>query len=112
MYFITTFTKLEKNDKGFWDFGSQRSVGYYEKLEDAKNIVINNVYDLCETIYEYALIERIKSDCIYPIVISQELYKVTNMTKIEGKKEVYNLDLKYERIKLPEDFVSYSIAIG
>ena len=51
MYFITT---LER------DFEGTRCVGYFSKLEDAVEAVINNYYDLNEAgYYPYAVIENI-----------------------------------------------------
>jgi hypothetical protein len=110
LFFVTTFRKLERQEDGFWDLGSQRTVGFYPTLEAAQDTVINNRCDLCETIYDYALIEEIGIG-LYPAPVRQELYRVTNATILKDGKEVYNPDLKYERIDLPEDFPT-GIAIG
>ena len=55
MYFITTIQ--EKND----EIVDQRCVGYVDTYENAEEIVKNNEYDICETIYNYAVIEAIPS---------------------------------------------------
>jgi len=112
MYFVTTFEQLNYDEFG-WKFGTTRTIGYFKFLEDAQHIVINNECDICETIYDYAIIEKIESDRLYPEVIFQELYKVKNITKIENSKEVYNIDgLSYEKIEIPENFICHSIVIG
>lgn len=54
MYFITTICKFDEyGPKG------TRCVGYFKDLEEAKDIVTNNKCDLWETIYNYAVIEKI-----------------------------------------------------
>jgi len=112
MYFLTTFEELSYDEYG-WDFGTTRTIGYFKILEDAQRRVINNECDICETIYDYAIIEKIESDRLYPEVIFQELYKVKDITKIENGKEVYNIDgLRYEKIDLPENFIHHSIVIA
>ena len=105
MYFITTFTKMEEDRNSFWDFGNQRTPVYYTKLEDARDAVINNACDMYETIYEFALIEEIEPNCFYPECTLKELYQVT-----KGGKYI---DIKYEKIDLPDNFPEYfSIVIG
>jgi len=112
MYFVTTFEQLSYDEYG-WDLGTTRTIGYFKLLEDAQRRVINNECDICETIYDYAIIEKIESDRLYPEVTFQELYKVKDITKIENGKEVYNIDgLRYERIELPKNFINHSIVIA
>jgi len=112
MYFLTTFEKLYYDEFG-WDFGDVRTVGYFEDIEEARIRIIENVYDLCETIYHYAIIEKILPNSLYPNVEFQELYKVKDRTKIVNGKEVYNIDgLSYEKIELPENFIEESIVIA
>ncbi len=111
MYFVTTFSKLEKDELGWYNFGSIRTVGYYADLEDARKTVINNAGDICETIYDYAIIEGVEQG-LYPITKLQELYKVKDITKTVDGKEYYNPDLTYEKIDLPKDFSECSLVIG
>lgn len=66
IYVITTFQKVECNDKGFIEYGSSRSVGWFETYEEALNIVENNIGDLNETIYDYAVIEKLGCG-LYPV---------------------------------------------
>jgi len=86
MYFITVMTKPAKdsmipNDVTCW--------GFYPKLSQAKNAVENNIADLWETIYDYAVIERIRSGITIPSKIIQ-WYKY----RIKSKK--------YESISEPK----------
>jgi hypothetical protein len=53
MYFITTLTDCSDNNY------SSRCVGYVKDKEVAIDLVENNIYDIFETIYHYAVIERI-----------------------------------------------------
>jgi hypothetical protein len=71
MYFITT---IEKTENLFDSFQNQRTVGFFEKLEQAEDIVKNNRCDINETIYDYAVIEYL-TDGIYPVAELIELYK-------------------------------------
>lgn len=93
IYLITTFEKMNPKDEyGILETGCRRSVGYYLKLADAEEIVKNNICDLWETIYDYAIIEEI-DEGIYPFVENKWFYK-------------YNIELnKYELMKnIPEQY--------
>lgn len=59
MYFITCFTKVNKDEYGL-DIGSVRTFGYFEKYEDAHQALKTNCCDIFETIYHYAVVERIE----------------------------------------------------
>lgn len=106
MFFITTLQTLEYDSEyNCWDFGAQRTPGYYANLEDARETVVNNWGDIYETIYKYILIEEIESDGLYPECTLKELYQVKRGEKYR--------DTTYERIDLPENFPQYfSIVIG
>ena len=54
LYFITTITDCSKDNY------SSRCVGYVKDKDVAIDIVKNNVCDLFETIYHYAVIEKIE----------------------------------------------------
>lgn len=60
IYTILVFTKLEKDKKGWPNFGSERLVGYYTNKDKAFNAIINNACDINETCYDYALIEEVE----------------------------------------------------
>jgi len=57
-YFITVFEKLDIDERGFPDTGSQRCWGFYSDKETAFRAVHENWTDLEETIYKYAIIEE------------------------------------------------------
>ena len=65
IYLITVMQKIEevvsKSGKrtGIPDFGDTRVVGYYFTYDDARETVVNNAGDIHETIYDYALIEKV-----------------------------------------------------
>jgi two-component SAPR family response regulator len=71
MYFITT---IEKTENLFDSFQNQRTVGFFENLDRAVDIVKNNRCDINETIYDYAVIEYL-TDGLYPVAELVELYK-------------------------------------
>ena len=53
MYFITTIEVKRKQIK------DTRCVGYYSKFDEAEKVVLSNSCDICETCYDYAVIENI-----------------------------------------------------
>ena len=59
IYAVLVFTKLEF-EKGFSNFGSERLVGYFFDKDDAINHVKENVCDIWETCYNYAIVEGVK----------------------------------------------------
>jgi hypothetical protein len=65
MFFITTFTKMEKTDLGCPDVGSSRTVGFVETFEEADQILKSNSCDIWETIYNWANIEEIGPGIYY-----------------------------------------------
>lgn len=99
MYFITVFTKFEKVDEFDWDFGDTQMIGYFYTLSQAQKIVTQNICDICKNTYEYAIIQEVEEDALYPTVINQELYQAKNMTTEDDR---YNPNLTYEQIKIPQ----------
>lgn len=59
MYFITVFEKVETSDVFFADFGCRRTWGYYPEYEMAAKALHENVTDMYEGCYKYAVIEKI-----------------------------------------------------
>ena len=65
IYVITIMTKVEEmvsssgKKMGIPDFGDSRTTGYYYTYDDARDAVVSNLYDMWETIYDYALIEKV-----------------------------------------------------
>jgi len=101
IYLVTTFASYEYVERfGWYELQADRTIGYYNKYEDAKNVVENNIGDICETIYNYAIIEGIEEG-LYPTCDIQELYEVRDIVK-DG---IYNIEeLYYKKIEAPNDF--------
>ena len=57
-YFITVFEKLDIDNLGWPDYGSNRCWGFYTDKDKAFQAVHENWTDMEETIYHYALIEE------------------------------------------------------
>lgn len=57
-YFITVFSRLDLDEKGWTDTGNRRCWGFYKDKDRAFQAVHENLTDLNETIYDYALIEE------------------------------------------------------
>lgn len=90
IYAIKTMTKCETVDKYWCEFGHERTVGFYTNFLDAYSTVHNNVGDLCETIYNYAMIEEVE----------EGLYGSAGMRTWWFK---YNQDTgTYDEIPIPE----------
>lgn len=95
MYFITVFENVAE-----WpNTGDQRAWGYYYKFADAKRAVENNLTNLHENCYNYALIERIDQGiCGYAeqmqwYVWDYENQRYTEMDQPESMKRLCNLAL-------------------
>ena len=73
MYFITCFSQCELTN-GFFDGGYCRCFGYYEYLYDAIKALKLNHCDMHETIYWYAVIEKI-GEGIHPEVEMEKWFK-------------------------------------
>lgn len=73
MYFITCFQKIGNGKYGL-DIGASRVVGYCSNYLIADSILRNNVCDIHETIYHYAVIEEIEEG-VYPTVKDRWFYK-------------------------------------
>jgi hypothetical protein len=82
IYFVTTLEDL------YDSYSFKRTVGYYCNIEDAKYVVENNVCDINETCYDYAVIEEIEEG-MYPRVEQQLFYKFDYFDK-KYKETSYN----------------------
>ena len=86
MYFITTIDST--ND-------DTRCVGYFKDFEEAEIRVLENAMDICETCYDYAVIENVPEG-LYQYDQNAKWYKFDYdknvYRKIEGRPA------KYERI--------------
>lgn len=93
MYFITVSTKAPcQNDLGWWTIpGDVRMMGMVSSLKEARRIVKENVTDIQEHYYLYAIIEGVEKG-LYPDYIPE---------CGDGFREVYqwNKELKkFEKI--------------
>lgn len=59
MFFITCFSKCEKDELGWFDGGASRTFGYYDNFEDCKRALNENWCDMHEFLYLYAVVEKI-----------------------------------------------------
>lgn len=73
MYFITV---IEKNES---EILSQRCVGYFERKDDAVVTVKENIYDIHESICDYAVIVELKQG-LYSAVYEEIWFKYNNET--------------------------------
>ena len=74
MYFITCFRKVTKDDLGWLDMGETRTFGYYDNFDDADKALKDNYCDMHETIYHYAVVEKIDAG-IHHIAEKRWFYK-------------------------------------
>lgn len=89
IYTITTMTKLEQTQLGLPNFGSTRTVAWYNTFDNAEETVVCNNGDIRETCYQYAVIEEMEEG-LYPISKQRWFYK-------------YNIESdEYEEINEPE----------
>jgi hypothetical protein len=90
MYFITTFTKFNKD--GNVDQCEKRTVGYYRDLDVAIRVVAENRCDIYEDIYDYAVIEYLLEG-LYPEVEKRILFHIDIETrKYKIQPNCYLLD--------------------
>lgn len=89
IFVVTVFEMPESNDELYGDIGCTRSPCFTHTFKEAERVVINNMGDIRETCYDYAVIEKIGSE-LYPRYRMRKFYK-------------YNTDLHgYEPIEEPE----------
>lgn len=92
MYFITTIEHLPEGE--YKNMGDRRCVGYFETFDEADESVLNNNCDIWETIYDYCVVEKIKSG-IYQYSFNEKdrlFYKFNMKTR------------KYDPINTPKEF--------
>jgi hypothetical protein len=64
MWFITVFETREINELGWTEYGCQRCWGYYSDHDKALSALHENRTDMWETIYDYAVLEKIPEGLI------------------------------------------------
>lgn len=70
IYTITMLEKVENDKNGWPSFGSTDVVGYYTDLDVAIEAVSSNACDINETVYDYAVIEKVSEGLYNPSVTS------------------------------------------
>ena len=96
IFTVTTMEKLEKNKLGWLETGDIRTVGFFQELSDAQIVVVCNMGDINETIYDYAVIEELPFG-LYPYSANRWFYK-------------FNYDKKeYEAIEKPACVEKYTV---
>ena len=70
IYTITMLEKVENDKNGWPSFGSTDVVGYYTDLDVAIEAVSSNACDINETVYAYAVIEKVSEGVYNPSVTS------------------------------------------
>lgn len=74
IYTITTL-RIEHNDEHNADYiAASRCVGFFKTLEEAENILNNNVGDIFEFYYNYAVVEKMHPG-LYPHDLNFKTYK-------------------------------------
>ncbi len=100
MFFITCFSKLEKDKLGWLDMGSSRTFGFKSDFESAKTALNENICDMHEYLYLYAVVEEI-NEGIHPYVENRWFFKW------DKEKD------GFFEISEPEEFKHYcNIALG
>lgn len=79
IFVVTVFEKCEEEDGNTKEcysisIGCTRSPCFKHTFEEAEEVVLNNICDIWETCYDYAVIEEIDSQ-IYPRYIMRKFYK-------------------------------------
>ena len=100
MFFITCFSRCEKESLGWLNMGASRVFGYYETFEDAETSLNRNSCDMFEYLYTFAVVEKIGPG-IHAEAEERWFFKWD-----EEKKGFF-------RIEEPEEFKHYcNIALG
>ena len=79
IYVMMVFTKCEPGEYG-GEMGCRSLVGFRHSLEDALESVRQNMCDIWETCYDYALVEEVEP-CMYPASHKRWWFKFNMETK-------------------------------
>lgn len=111
IFVLTMFEKLTK-EEDVYHIGQTHTMGWFPTMEDARYMLENNLGDLCRGKFAYAVIQEIGWG-LYPQVESQHLFKAGDMyVKNKYNETVYNENVQYEEINIPDSFSKLGIIIG
>lgn len=74
MWFITVFEKMDQTEQSFPKMGSSRTWGYFSDKSWALEALHENVTDMWETCYDYAILEYFDEGLI-PVGIDRQFFK-------------------------------------
>ena len=94
MFFVTTLY-VDKNG----ELCTSRCVGYFETYEEAKDVVLNNILDIFERLYNYAVIEEV-SPGLYELDLNPHWFKIS---------DDYDSYHEIEKPKFAEHIVGFGI---
>lgn len=101
MFFITCFSRIEKDEKGWLDMGAVRTFGFEKTFEDAEESLNTNRCDMFEYLYTYAVVEEMNPG-IHPDVENRWFYKWD-----DERRGFFRMDEE------PKEFAHYcNIALG
>ena len=75
IFVVTVFEMNESLAK----IDEERTPYFKYTFKDAEEVVLNNIGDIWETCYDYAVINEI-NNCFYPCLISRKFYKFNKLT--------------------------------
>ena len=109
IYVISVFEKMDtkasplfQGDKLVADIGCSVVNGWYLKKEDAEHIIKNNITDIWETCYDYAVLEEC-NEGMYDFGRERTYYKYNTETH-----KYIEMDIK----DIPEIFLSQTFSIS
>lgn len=73
MYFVTVLERLQDN-RGMFDMGDTRTVFFSSHEENCLRVINENIADIREYLYDYALLEWFEEDCMYCLSDKNDLY--------------------------------------
>lgn len=104
LYSLTTFEKLDSFKKtNLLDMGDKRCVGIFSQLKNAQEIVEENICDIYEGYYQFAIIEEITTG-LYPYCETRYLYKFD-----DSQQKYILVSPDSEEEKKIKDYTAFSI---
>ena len=98
-FIVTVCTNLDTDDLGWPNLGNTNTVGIFDNIDRARQVVCENVCDIWETCYDYAFIEEWDLNAVYGATLQVEFYK------FDRKEESYKLIDKPDKFN---NFLAFS----